>query len=287
MLTVASSEARGLASTLLPTPSPSPSPPSLRRRTPPPLNLYSSHRGSSLSSRSSAVDSAALREKHVAYARRIAEQVRLLHIAKAVYSSPRPQPSAISPTSSSLPSSSGREAAEASLRLTTYQLEVERFEGKEKVFKKVTVLIPGSGPERGAPCPSFTQATSTSRRRVSLPSLRTLSLLPPPPPSHLFKPARHNLPASPRSNQSSSPPSSTSSSSTDTEGAASLFSQLQRRRPALAIRQQQRESKLLTKYRVSRVRERMASLQEEGGDAGEVLSLAERRGRAVQPLRLV
>ncbi|GAA5873870.1 hypothetical protein JCM8547_008626 [Rhodosporidiobolus lusitaniae] len=290
-------EGEALAPALLLTPSPSP--PSLH------CPLPSSD---SLPVRPSApasdVHGAWLKETHVAHARRVAEQVHLLHLAKAVFSSPSSRSS--SPTASDASTDSSSSSTTPALRMSRYHFDVERVEGGEKVMKRVTVIIPGEQARARGKAPYFIPAqklkapsnlaflppqrpstsSSSTRRRLSLPSLRTLSLLPPTPAPRLF---RHALPPSP----SRSP----SSSSSPCAAAAVSITQLQRRRPALTLRHSNFrafEEKLeKTKTRVSRERERMGSLREEEEEAEEEegkeegKTLGERRGKVVEPLRLV
>ncbi|GAA6022543.1 hypothetical protein JCM10207_006581 [Rhodosporidiobolus poonsookiae] len=246
--------------TLLPTPSPSP--PSLARlrrddapsfrapaRRPPPLDL--------------SIDS--LKAKHVEHARQMAENVRLLHLAKSLYASP-PEPVSGSPGSDD---SAERRPLGGMRR---YQIEVERIEGGEKVLKRVTVIVPSGVQGRrdqGAPyvvpdrqAPLFISPS----RRLSLPALHTLSLIPSPKPARLFQSAaRHALPPSPveRSQQHHH----------------------QRRRPALTLRHSVRgvEAGTRSAYSVSSVRGQLARLREEA----KRTPLGERRGKPVPPLRLV
>ncbi|GAA5980586.1 hypothetical protein JCM11641_006689 [Rhodosporidiobolus odoratus] len=266
---------QSLASSFLPTLSPSP--PSLLRDLPT-IDPSSPH---SIPFSTIEVADARLKARHDAHARRLADQVRLVHLAKAFYSSPSPN-LALATSATGLSLSQTRSAS--SLRMTRYKLEVERFEGEEKVLKRVTVIIPdalGKKRNRAAPydipskLPLTTSltlipptASSSSPRRPFLPSLRALSLLPPPAPPRLFQSA------SPASSRPSPGPTS----------------YIQRRRPALTLRHSTRGCLSgLGKNRVRRERDRLDSLVEEEDLEAEVerLSLGERRGKVVTPLVLV
>ncbi|GAA5935762.1 hypothetical protein JCM10213_003682 [Rhodosporidiobolus nylandii] len=287
MVPSAEPEPQGLQPSLFATPSPSP--PFLRRPLPAvdpvPLPLLQSLRIPTN-------DPAALKEKHVAHARRVAEQVRLIHLAKAVYSHPpRAAPSSF-PASSSSAEVEKRSAGAASVEMIRYQFEVERYEGRQKVMKRVTVIVPeardGTAPYvvSSKQTASLTlippPSSSSSPRRLSLPSLRSLSLFPPQTPPRLFRSAapypqpqpRHALPPSP------------------TTAAAQLhLQQQQRRRPASTLQHSIRGVEGRgAKHRVSCERRGMESVREEEeedtDEAGQI-SLGERRGKVVAPLRLV
>ncbi|BGP15889.1 hypothetical protein JCM10213v2_003881 [Rhodosporidiobolus nylandii] len=254
MVPSAEPEPQGLQPSLFATPSPSP--PFLRRPLPAvdpvPLPLLQSLRIPTN-------DPAALKEKHVAHARRVAEQVRLIHLAKAVYSHPpRAAPSSF-PASSSSAEVEKRSAGAASVEMIRYQFEVERYEGRQKVMKRVTVIVPEA---RDGTAPYVVSSKQTPPRLF-----RSAAPYPQPQP-------RHALPPSP------------------TTAAAQLhLQQQQRRRPASTLQHSIRGVEGRgAKHRVSCERRGMESVREEEeedtDEAGQI-SLGERRGKVVAPLRLV
>ncbi|BGP39860.1 hypothetical protein JCM10450v2_003833 [Rhodotorula kratochvilovae] len=231
--------------------------------------------------------SLAEREKHISDARAAAEQARMLYLAKAMHESAQTQTQA---------------APSASVRMARYSFEVEQSEGGKKVMKKVTVIVPelpkGQQREIRRPRPTSAlvflppharrapavSAAPLPSRRLSLPALSNLSLLPPPPPIQPF----HSLAGTRRP-----PPAQPVE---------------QRRRAALSLRavaaeapnpqlpaQQQGMERVAAWARDQRARlvrgregdEEEAEREGRGAKRSRGESLSERRGRRVQPLRLV
>ncbi|GAA5974237.1 hypothetical protein JCM21900_006285 [Sporobolomyces salmonicolor] len=294
-----------------PSPLPTPSPSPLSHSHPLPTRKCATPRRAQpapLPQSTSVTPSDAQIAHDLAYARRCAERMRLMHVAKAVYPSPS--------TTASFSSNDDH-----SVRMSRYHIDLERTEGNQKMVRRISVIIPGDismmKRERSTPHPvpsrkqrplprltflpppSFlpplssprgSQFPASSTRRLSLPSLRSLSLLPPPAPAPPYR---------------SPAPSSSSTTSTPRGPLVplvpsllplqdpALSSQLlQRRRAALTLRHSPPLQAIAEHTPGRRPKRRLSCI-----DAGDEPSLAgttqtkgslgARRGKAVEPLVLV
>ncbi|GAA5910807.1 uncharacterized protein JCM6883_000324 [Sporobolomyces salmoneus] len=176
-----------------PLPTPSPSPPFIGLPLPDPMSTVTTTTTITTTTVSSTrrIYSEAERRAHLALARQCAEQLRKLHLANGAQQSVMEDP-----------------------RGEKYHVEIEKVEGDQKVKRRIAVIIPRaqkehfrqhqlpsltlippphleSSPSRkpslfphsnlSSASPSRTRTTSstqTPKRRLSLPSLRSLSLLP-------------------------------------------------------------------------------------------------------------
>ncbi|GAA5840656.1 hypothetical protein JCM5353_000262 [Sporobolomyces roseus] len=235
-----------LQPTLLPTPSPSP--PSLSHPLP-----------SDASTSARRTYTQAERQAHIALAKRCAEQLRQLHLANGA------EVDAQSNTTGE--------------KIERYHVQVERLEGEKKVMRRVAVIIPSgqkevfrqhrlpgltlvppphltTPPKKTSLFPHSQSSSSPSsrpnnHRRTSLPSLRSLSLLPPqnPTPAYRSRASARSIAALPSSLSSNSqtPNSSPSKHHTSPEPLSrpclpstinlnTSSALLQRRRTALSLK---------------------------------------------------
>ncbi|GAA5934118.1 hypothetical protein JCM1841_006835 [Sporobolomyces salmonicolor] len=285
-----------------PSPLPTPSPSPLSHSHPLPTRKCATPRRAQpapLPQSTSVTPSDAQIANDLAYARRCAERLRLMHVAKAVY----PSPSTAASSSSNV---------NHSVRMSRYHIDLERTDGNQKIVRRVSVIIPGdismmkrerstphSVPSRKQrPLPRLTflpppsshrgsQSPASSTRRLSLPSLRSLSLLPPPaptPPSRSAAPSSSSTPSTPR------PPLVPSLLPLQDPALSSQL--LQRRRAALTLRHSPPLHAIAEHTPGRRPKRRLACL--DAGDAPSHAgakqtkgSLGARRGKAVEPLVLV
>ncbi|GAA5868851.1 hypothetical protein JCM1840_005146 [Sporobolomyces johnsonii] len=293
-----------------PLPTPSPSPPSYSQTLP--TRIHANPRPAQPAPLSQTTPSDAQRANDIAYARQCAERMRLMHLAKAVYPSP-----------STAASSSSND--DHSVRISRYQIDLERTEGNQKFVKRVSVIIPGdmsmTKRERSTPHavpsrqqrplprltflppPSYyrnSQSTASSSRRLSLPSLRSLSLLPPPAPTPPYRSAAQSSPPT-----TSTPRGPLVPSLLPLQDPALSSQLLQRRRAALTLRHSQSPHAVAAEHTPRRQKRRLSCLDEADVDdessperakrlAAVVeldettkVSLGARRGKAVEPLVLV
>ncbi|GAA5907147.1 hypothetical protein JCM5296_003470 [Sporobolomyces johnsonii] len=291
-----------------PLPTPSPSPPSYSQ--PLPTRLHANPRPAQpapLSQTTSGTPSDAQRANDIAYARQCAERMRLMHLAKAVYPSP-----------STAASSSSND--DHSVRISRYHIDLERTEGNQKFVRKVSVIIPGdmsmtkrerstphavpSRQQRPLPRLTFlpppfyyrgSQSTAPSSRRLSLPSLRSLSLLPPRAPTPPYRSAAQSSPTT------STPRGPLVPSLLPLQDPALSSQLLQRRRAAVTLRHSQSPHALAAEHTPRRQKRTLSCLDDEASperakrlaavveldETTKVSSLGARRGKAVEPLVLV